>query len=121
MDDIAEIWKTGKKSGPFLCPFHREKTPSFHVSGPMFHCFGCGKTGNVAELPDGPWHAAESPDKPAKVARNSVKHRVWSDAVLDGRAEKRAAALCAETGVYVLAARASIREGVKILRSEGPA
>jgi DNA primase len=32
-----------------LCPFHGEKTPSFTVSADkqMFHCFGCGKGGNV--------------------------------------------------------------------------
>jgi DNA primase len=32
-----------------LCPFHQEKTPSFTVSADkqMFHCFGCGKGGNV--------------------------------------------------------------------------
>ena len=32
-----------------LCPFHPEKTPSFTVSADkqMFHCFGCGKGGNV--------------------------------------------------------------------------
>ena len=32
-----------------LCPFHTEKTPSFTVSSDkqMYHCFGCGKGGNV--------------------------------------------------------------------------
>lgn len=32
-----------------LCPFHEEKTPSFSVAQDkqMYHCFGCGKGGNV--------------------------------------------------------------------------
>jgi DNA primase len=32
-----------------LCPFHSEKTPSFHVDGEkgFFHCFGCGVGGDV--------------------------------------------------------------------------
>ena len=31
------------------CPFHGEKTPSFHVDGDkkFYHCFGCHKGGNV--------------------------------------------------------------------------
>jgi DNA primase len=32
-----------------LCPFHAEKTPSFHVNRErgFFHCFGCGVGGDV--------------------------------------------------------------------------
>ena len=35
-----------------LCPFHREKSPSFHVSGEkqLFHCFGCGASGNLVQF-----------------------------------------------------------------------
>lgn len=41
-----------KKSGANyvgLCPFHKEKTPSFTVSGvkQMYHCFGCGVHGDA--------------------------------------------------------------------------
>ncbi|CAB4730674.1 unannotated protein [freshwater metagenome] len=37
----------GQKKG--LCPFHDEKSPSFHVtpSKGFFHCFGCGVGGDV--------------------------------------------------------------------------
>ena len=32
-----------------LCPFHREKTPSFHVDRDkgLFYCFGCGTGGDI--------------------------------------------------------------------------
>ena len=54
-NDIVEViseYVTLKKSGRNfigLCPFHREKTPSFCVSmdKQIFKCFGCSQGGNV--------------------------------------------------------------------------
>lgn len=50
--DIVGEYVTLKKSGhgfTGLCPFHNEKSPSFHVhpAKQIFHCFGCHKGGNV--------------------------------------------------------------------------
>ncbi|MGZ8867646.1 MAG: DNA primase [Thermoanaerobaculia bacterium] len=41
--------KLAGKSYKGLCPFHREKTPSFHVDRGkgLFYCFGCGTGGDV--------------------------------------------------------------------------
>ncbi|MGB6820549.1 MAG: DNA primase, partial [Candidatus Acidiferrales bacterium] len=44
-----------KKSGQNfsgLCPFHQEKTPSFsvHATKQFYHCFGCGKSGDVFQF-----------------------------------------------------------------------
>ncbi len=53
--DIAELigeYLTLKPAGggsfKALCPFHAEKTPSFHVSKEkqIWHCFGCGEGGD---------------------------------------------------------------------------
>ena len=50
--DVISQYVTLKRSGRNyfgLCPFHREKSPSFSVSPDkqIFHCFGCGAGGNV--------------------------------------------------------------------------
>ncbi|MBR4768467.1 MAG: DNA primase, partial [Lachnospiraceae bacterium] len=51
VDVVGSYVHLTKKGGNYcgLCPFHNEKTPSFSVSASkqMFHCFGCGKGGNV--------------------------------------------------------------------------
>ncbi|MDR2277871.1 DNA primase [Vagococcus fluvialis] len=50
--DVVGQYVQLKKSGKNylgLCPFHNEKSPSFSVAEDkqIFHCFGCGKGGNV--------------------------------------------------------------------------
>ena len=50
--DIISQYVILKRSGRSyfgLCPFHKEKSPSFSVSPDkqIFHCFGCGAGGNV--------------------------------------------------------------------------
>lgn len=54
-NDISEVigsYFELKKAGSnfkALCPFHKEKTPSFHVNTQrqIYHCFGCGAGGDV--------------------------------------------------------------------------
>jgi DNA primase len=45
----VELKRAGTGSWKGLCPFHSEKTPSFHVNETRhyFHCFGCGEKGDV--------------------------------------------------------------------------
>lgn len=50
--DVISQYVILKRSGrnfSGLCPFHKEKTPSFSVSPDrqIFHCFGCGIGGDV--------------------------------------------------------------------------
>ena len=44
----VKLIRVGKKLKG-LCPFHAEKTPSFHVDQQLqlFHCFGCKKGGDI--------------------------------------------------------------------------
>jgi len=47
--EYVALRRAGAGSVKGLCPFHDEKTPSFNVrpSQGTFHCFGCGKGGDV--------------------------------------------------------------------------
>src|SRR5574344_3019367 len=50
--DVISQYMHLKRSGRNffgLCPFHKEKSPSFSVAPDrqIFHCFGCGVGGNV--------------------------------------------------------------------------
>jgi DNA primase len=47
--DYVQLRRAGADSLKGLCPFHDEKSPSFHVrpNHGHFHCFGCGEGGDA--------------------------------------------------------------------------
>ena len=47
--DYVKLKKAGAQNYSGLCPFHKEKSPSFsvHATRQFFHCFGCGVSGDV--------------------------------------------------------------------------
>jgi DNA primase len=47
--DYVSLKKAGAQNYSGLCPFHKEKTPSFsvHATRQFYHCFGCGVSGDV--------------------------------------------------------------------------
>ncbi|MBF6083119.1 DNA primase [Nocardia cyriacigeorgica] len=47
--EYVALKRGGADSMKGLCPFHDEKSPSFHVrpNHGLFHCFGCGEGGDV--------------------------------------------------------------------------
>jgi DNA primase len=47
--DYVSLRKSGAQNYSGLCPFHKEKTPSFsvHATKQFYYCFGCGEKGDV--------------------------------------------------------------------------
>lgn len=54
VDYVSQYVKLKKNGRDYtgLCPFHKEKSPSFHVNQEkqLFHCFGCGAGGNLVQF-----------------------------------------------------------------------
>ena len=54
VDVVSDYVSLSPKGGSYwgLCPFHGEKTASFHVlpDRQLYHCFGCGKGGGVVSF-----------------------------------------------------------------------
>jgi len=49
IESYIRLRKSGAQNYSGLCPFHKEKSPSFNVHAvrQFFHCFGCGVSGDV--------------------------------------------------------------------------
>lgn len=52
INSFVPLKKSGNDSWKACCPFHQEKTPSFHVSESkqLYYCFGCQKGGDVVKF-----------------------------------------------------------------------
>lgn len=54
VDTVSRYVHLKRSGSSFMgcCPFHKEKTPSFHVSADkqLYHCFGCGAGGSVIQF-----------------------------------------------------------------------
>ena len=52
INSYVPLKKSGNGSWKACCPFHQEKTPSFHVSETkqLYYCFGCQKGGDVVKF-----------------------------------------------------------------------
>ena len=49
IETYIRLRKAGAQNYSGLCPFHKEKSPSFsvHAVRQFYHCFGCGVSGDV--------------------------------------------------------------------------
>ncbi|MGB6974667.1 MAG: DNA primase [Terracidiphilus sp.] len=49
VEGYIRLRKSGATNYAGLCPFHKEKSPSFnvHAAKQFYHCFGCGVSGDV--------------------------------------------------------------------------
>ena len=85
IQDYVSLKKTGA-TYKGLCPFHGEKTPSFHVNRDkgFFHCFGCGVGGDVFKFLE--LHEKVGFHRRGEAARAAVRH-----GAAGARAERRAA------------------------------
>ncbi len=52
IEGYIRLRKAGAQNYAGLCPFHKEKSPSFsvHAVRQFYHCFGCGVSGDVFSL-----------------------------------------------------------------------
>ncbi len=101
-----------------LCPFHREKTPSFSVESgkQIFYCFGCGKGGNVFQFIS----LAEKLDYVEAVRLLADRAKIMLPESDDPREEERAKLKQLVLNINLLAAR-YFNEALKSRQGEAAA
>lgn len=110
------------------CPFHQEKTASFHIraSDDRYHCFGCGAEGDVLDFMQkiGGYSLMEAvenlvgpvsvPPSPESMLRDTRRLR-------DDRRKKRRSSLSDKILADLVKARGRLAEARRILSSMGSA
>jgi DNA primase len=137
--DVVSAVVPLKRSGAgfvALCPFHKEKTPSFHVNPhrQIFHCFGCHKGGDVfrfvqeyenISFPEAVHRLAERAHIPLEFEQDDTarQRRFVKETLLkihEGIAQRWQAALTNEASGQVareyLQRRGVVREAVRAFR-----
>ncbi len=123
ISEYIQLKQAGSVSWKGLCPFHGEKTPSFHVSRDkqIWHCFGCGEGGDVfafvmkmegMDFPEALRHlgnkcgvevtrfsSAESGEKQRLVQANAFAAAYWRKYLLESPAAANARAYLAKRGI----------------------
>ena len=117
-----------------LCPFHKEKTPSFNVNPhkQIFHCFGCHKGGDVftfvkefenIDFPDAVRRLAERARIPLEIEAGHPETRHLKDQLLqihEQITQRWQTALSSDAGAQVardyLARRSVSAEAVQLFR-----
>src|SRR6188768_1086868 len=84
---VGETVKLQRRGRSFtgLCPFHKEKTPSFHVNSErgFYHCFGCHASGDAIKF------VQETEGLDFVEAVRSLAERAGIDVIEDESDEKR--------------------------------
>jgi DNA primase catalytic core len=98
-----------------LCPFHREKSPSFNVSPSkqIFHCFGCHKGGDVFRFVQDYENISfpEAVERLAERARIPLEYESGSSAAAEARSAKGRSAQTSRSHLSTLAAMSRQRGG----------